>query len=819
MLKFKLFPLLIIVFISLLAQAQVFIPMAFWRPKKQLTMSCKSGCYPTPGVEFTAALYYVVRNSSVNFRAISVSNPSAHDFCFGPTTAGGCSATPIPLGLYPLVCPGPGNGTMDGSASATGDEASYTSPNAVVTDTCYVTDYNENQVEASANISVFTGVNITSPTTSVGSPRNICVSQTLGLGGSGGLGTLNWSVSVGSGTVSPLTGTTTTYTAPATAQSVQVSLTDSTTSMTAIGYFNITSTIAISPISTVETPVNSATMQDPTTSAGTPFVANLNFSARCGLANYTVSCTGGGSVSPTSSVANNANVRFRPASATGTSIITFTDSTTPTAQTASQTVYNIVPVDIAASWGYHVCVKYSHSTYAAGTYKLKCWGYNANGQLGYGDTNARGDAAAELGVGLTFVKNTGTTGSDMMVKDVSVGLSHTCAILSDNTVKCWGLNTFGQLGYDNTTQLTSPIAATVNIGAGTPSKLYASGDKTCLVFSDNRLKCWGRNSYGELGQDSTTNYGSNNTTASMAGLGYISVAGSQLTVLRLAGSENNICVLTTAAFVPGPQKVYCWGLGNANGNNCSNTANRYCGEMANGLNDDQNWGDGTNLMSALPVVNLGTTGSETLIDIAAGKKHICAIIAPNAVSTSGVPICWGYNSSGQAGIDNNPTDIGRTELPTVRAAVTTVKRLEMFARSSCGIKTDDTVRCWGRGAEGQLLGSNNTGTGGGGYNVNVGDDGAPLVSALVPSNFGTGLTIKKLGLGYYFGCAILNNDYIKCWGAQYCGIGTTTTNNGCLLSGVSNVLDNNAGAPTLMDSRYYGDSSTEVGDAVPYLNH
>jgi hypothetical protein len=303
----------------------------------------------------------------------------------------------------------------------------------------------------------------------------------------------------------------------------------------------------------------------------------------------------------------------------------------------------------------------------------------------------------------------------------------------------------------------------------------------------------------------------------MSGLGYISIAGSQALVARVAGSLNNTCVLTTASFTPGAQRIYCWGLGDSAGNACSNTSNRYCGELGKAT-DNENWGNGSRLMSDLTPVNIGLTGPEVPIDIAAGFKHICAIIAANSVAVSGVPICWGYNSNGQVGIDNTNT-IGEDETPTTRAAVSNVKRLEMMGRSSCGIITDDTIKCWGRGTNGQLLGSNNTGTTGGGYNVHMGDDGNPNVSEAVAASFGTGLTVKVLGLGYYYGCAILSNDFMKCWGAQYCGTGTNTTNNGCLMSGISATLDNNAGSPTMMDSRYIGDASTEVGNSLPYVNH
>lgn len=797
--------------------SQIFIPFGFNKYHRTVAIRCESGCYPTPSTPFTASTYYVPVNDSVTFKAISLSNPANHDFCFGPTDAGGCNPDPIGAGDYPLQCSGPGNGDMDGSGSANGDDADYTAPATVTTDTCHLIDFNEGRFDTSFAIQTFNPVTITSPLTTSGSPQNVCVGQTQVINATGGLGTLNWAVAVGAGGVAPATGASTTYTAPAAPSTVEVTATDSTTSYVDRAYINVINTISLSPTGTIETPVNSNSfMQDPTTSAGTPYVYNLNITANCGLQNYTAACINGGSVNPTAGITNLQNVRFSPASADSTSTITFTDSTAPTPQTASLTIKNIVPTDVVSSWSYHVCVKYSHSSYAAGTYKLKCWGYNNNGQLGYGDTNARGNVSTEIGRGLPFVKDTGTTGADMLIKDVALGFNHTCVIRSDDTVKCWGLNTSGQLGYDDTTNRTSPDAATVNTGAGTPKKLYGGGHKTCLVFSDDRMKCWGRNTDGELGQDNTTSYGSNNGAASMTGLGYISVAGANVTVLRAALTEKQTCVLTTASFVPGPQRVYCWGDGNTGGG-CSSTGG-YCGELGKATTTND-WGNGTNLMSALTAVNLGTGGTETPIDIAAGRKHVCAIIGATTVSTSGQPICWGYNSNGQLGI-NNTNNIGDNETPSTRVpGITNVKRMELMARSTCAILTTDDVKCWGRGTNAQLLGSNNTGTGGGGYAVNLGDDGSPNVSATVNASFGTGRTVKKLATGFYFGCAILDNNFIKCWGAQYCGTGTNTTNNGCLLSGVSNTLDNGAGAPTMMDSRYVGDASTEVGDNLPYVNH
>lgn len=792
--------------------------MAFWKPQKQLTLQCALGCYPTPNSQFLASLYYIPVNNIATFKVVSVSNPTGTDFCFGPTDAGGCQSDPVGAGIYPLNCAGAGNGAIDGSN--TPDEADYTAPATVTTDSCYVTDYAEAQAQALANIQSFNPVVVTSPITSSGSPRNVCVNQTQAITATGGLGTLGWSVSLGGGSVSPLTGASTTYTAPTSPSTVEVQVTDSTTQMSAITYINVINTIDLSPTGTIEVPINNSTNLHYPGTSGVTYVANLNFTANCGLQTYTAGVTGGGSCTPTSGINNNQNVTYTPAATSSTSTITFTDSTTPTAQTAQRTIYNLLPVDVTSNWGYHFCVKYAHSTYSAGTYKIKCWGRNANGQLGYGTTTAKGIAATDLGYGLPFVKDAGITGADMMVKDISVGLNHTCAILANDTVKCWGSSTYGQLGYDNTTQLTSPSASTVNIGGGTPKKIYASGFKTCLVFSDDRLKCWGRNARGELGQDNTIDYGSNNTTASMSNLGYVSIAGTQATVLQVVGSENATCVLTTAGFAPAAQSVYCWGYGNnATCGNGTMPDSNYCGELGRGTNN-ANWGDGSNLMSALTTVNLSLTGSEVIIDISSGRKHICAIIAPNSVSVTGTPICWGRNNRGQLGINNTNT-IGDNESPSTRVtSITTATKMSNSFEATCALLSGGNAKCWGRGGRGLLLGSNNTGTGGGGYTANLGDDGSPAMSAAVNIRLGTGLTAKKIAMGYESVCSILNNDYIKCWGMHSCGNGASTTSQGCLLAGLSTVVNTNpVAAPNMMSSRYIGDHANETNDLLPYVNH
>lgn len=125
---------------------------------------------------------------------------------------------------------------------------------------------------------------------------------------------------------------------------------------------------------------------------------------------------------------------------------------------------------------------------------LRCWGHNFNGQLGYGDTTDRtapSSIAVNLGVGRTAVALVGGTG-------------FTCAILDDHSVRCWGLNNHGQLGYGDAVSRTSPPSSAVNLGAGrTAVALAASYDGVCALLDDNTVKCWGNNVTGQLGYGDT----------------------------------------------------------------------------------------------------------------------------------------------------------------------------------------------------------------------------------------------------------------------------------------------------------------------------
>jgi alpha-tubulin suppressor-like RCC1 family protein len=109
---------------------------------------------------------------------------------------------------------------------------------------------------------------------------------------------------------------------------------------------------------------------------------------------------------------------------------------------------------------YHVCALLMNGS-------VKCWGLNVNGRLGLGDSVNRGDSPGEMGDNLPVVS---LSANNIKAKALTAGAAHTCVILEDNNVKCWGYNGSGQLGLGNTSDQGDKLN---EIGASLPSvKLF-----------------------------------------------------------------------------------------------------------------------------------------------------------------------------------------------------------------------------------------------------------------------------------------------------------------------------------------------------------
>jgi alpha-tubulin suppressor-like RCC1 family protein len=141
---------------------------------------------------------------------------------------------------------------------------------------------------------------------------------------------------------------------------------------------------------------------------------------------------------------------------------------------------------------------------------VKCWGHNDFGQLGIGTDLDVGDEAGEMGESLQAV----SLGTGRIAVEVTAGYRHTCALLDDGSVKCWGNGAAGQIGQDDTTYRGNEpdemgaALLPVNLGTGrTAVTVAAGGDHTCARLDDGGVKCWGSNVYGNLGLGHTQNMG------------------------------------------------------------------------------------------------------------------------------------------------------------------------------------------------------------------------------------------------------------------------------------------------------------------------
>lgn len=341
----------------------------------------------------------------------------------------------------------------------------------------------------------------------------------------------------------------------------------------------------------------------------------------------------------------------------------------------------------------------SHACALLDNYSVKCWGSGIYGRLGYGDTTSRGTTSATMGDALVAV-NLGTGRSAQMI---SAGGQHTCALLDDNTVKCWGRGANGQLGIGSTqTRGDEPgemgdSAAAIALGSGLSARAIAAGtNHTCALLNDYTIKCWGDNSYGQLGQGSLASIGDGIGTAVSASPAI--VLGSGRTARAIAAGDVHTCALLNDG------SIKCWGAG-SNGR-LGSGATDDIGDGANEMGDAlvpvslgagrtaiaitagsshtcalldnyvvKCWGDGfdgklgygnqisigdnpSEMGDALAAVPLGTGRSARAV--VAVAAHTCAILDNDAVK------CWGSGGSGRRG-SGNTARVGNSSLTPVDA--------------------------------------------------------------------------------------------------------------------------------------------------------
>lgn len=284
---------------------------------------------------------------------------------------------------------------------------------------------------------------------------------------------------------------------------------------------------------------------------------------------------------------------------------------------------------------------------------VRCWGNNSSGQLGLGDTEPRDLASRSENVDL---------GAGAVAVGVAAGGVHSCAVLADGDVKCWGGNQQGQLGFvksasnpsigDAAGEMGDALVAVPRFQERAAASIASRGTLTCMMRKDFTVYCWG-SGYATHTADSNLNLGS------------------VLTVSEIALGNSHACAILSG------DTLKCWGA-----NNFGNL----------GLGDHQNRASAAQMGDALPAVYLGA--NRTPRGITAGNNASCAVLDDGSVK------CWGTNKDGRIGagdvveIGGNSGDMASLK-PVDLGPGRRAKQVSMSDNSQCVLLDDGNVTCWG----------------------------------------------------------------------------------------------------------------------------
>lgn len=267
-------------------------------------------------------------------------------------------------------------------------------------------------------------------------------------------------------------------------------------------------------------------------------------------------------------------------------------------------------------------------------------------------------------------------------RQISAGDGHTCAVTTGGAVKCWGTNSYGQLGDGSTNESSTP-SDVVGLGSGVVS-VSTGAATTCAVTTGAAASCWGEG----LGVVPVT----------MAGLG----SG----VASLSVGAHHTCAVTIGG------AVKCWG---SNGN----------GEL----------GNGSKVASPTPVDVVGQGSG--VASVSAGYSHTCA------VTTGGAVKCWGWNLNGQLGDGGTTGSRVPVDVVGLSSGVASVSAGTGY---TCALSSVGGVTCWGLNGLGQL------------------GNGTTSSSSTPVDVVGLGRGVAALSTGYTHACAVTTGAGATCWG-------------------------------------------------------
>jgi alpha-tubulin suppressor-like RCC1 family protein len=296
---------------------------------------------------------------------------------------------------------------------------------------------------------------------------------------------------------------------------------------------------------------------------------------------------------------------------------------------------------------------------------VRCWGYNAAGQLGDGTLTQRSVPVAVAGLGSAVTAITtnhlascgrtafgsvlcwgwvsGSTPGPVVVPGLASGV----AAIDANAYGLCALTTGGAVACE---QYDPPIfVAGLEPGA---TAVAMGGSHDCALLATGGVRCWGLNVEGQLGDGGSVPY------SAVA----VDVTGLASGIMQLATGGDHSCALRSGG------DVWCWGR-------------NYDGEL----------GDGSQEQRSTPVAVVGLPAG--VVALSAGFFHTCALTSGGAVW------CWGSDASAQLG---DPDPSGWSALPIPVAGLSGATALSSGGYHNCALTSSGGIRCWGSNWAGQL---------------------------------------------------------------------------------------------------------------------
>jgi alpha-tubulin suppressor-like RCC1 family protein len=359
----------------------------------------------------------------------------------------------------------------------------------------------------------------------------------------------------------------------------------------------------------------------------------------------------------------------------------------------------------------------SHACALLADQTVRCWGANSHGELGLGTMGAPVPYPSAV-PGVTGIVALEAGGANYAVGTNDWG--STCAARGGtNEVLCWGDNSFDKLGRGPDAGDVLPSAAPVLFSADAGAAMGVSGGNlhACALFG-SEIDCWGADFFGSLGRG-VGDAGPNS-------IGYPVQLGDAQPLQVASHTSAHVCARTQA------NTVLCWGVGR--------------------------WGElgpdsGTAIANPTPVLIAGLP-NQAVMELATTEYSTCARFA------NGEVWCWGWNYDGQTGhgtIDGGTVSPAFDPVPTKVTLPQSVLALGGGGGTMCSVLADHSVWCWGSNQLDVLGRGDDAGLDAG---VTRSIDAAPVA----------GLTnIASVAVGGAFACALGLNGVVQCWGDNTSG--------------------------------------------------